>query len=93
MPRPDHALFDIAAELLPGISLKGAPQRKGQFHDVVTVPGVAAVRIARREASARELSRRTELLVRLARLDLPFKTPIPFGPATTINGRAAIAVS
>ncbi|MET8993417.1 phosphotransferase [Nonomuraea wenchangensis] len=93
MPHPEHALLDIAAELLPGISLTGAQQRKGQFHDVVIVPGVAAVRIARRETSALELPRRTELLFRLAQLDLPFKTPIPLGPAATIDGRTAVAVS
>lgn len=93
MPLPDHALLDIAAELLPGISLTGAQHRKGQFHDVVAVPGVAAVRIARREAAALELPRRTELLFRVAQLDLPFKTPIPLGPVATIDGRTAVAVS
>lgn len=93
MSSPDPALLGIAAELLPDSPLAGARQHQGQFHDVITVPGVAAVRVARGAASAAELPRRTELLARLAELDLPFEIPIPLGPVTTVSGRTAVAVS
>ncbi|MFF0245933.1 phosphotransferase [Streptosporangium sandarakinum] len=92
-PDVPQRLLEIAAEFLPGVSLDGARLARGQFHEVVLIPGIAAVRIARRETAAAELPRRTELLSRLAALDLPFRIPTPLGPVSTVNGRVAVAVS
>ncbi|MEU4324544.1 phosphotransferase family protein [Nonomuraea dietziae] len=90
---PSPHLLDLAAELLPGVSLDGARFGGGQFHDVVLLPGAAAVRVARTEAAAASLPRCAELLARLARMDLPFQVPTPLVPVSTIAGRVAVAVS
>jgi aminoglycoside phosphotransferase (APT) family kinase protein len=92
-PAVPHQLLEIAAALLPGTSLDGAKLASGQFHDVVLLPGVAAVRVARREIAAADLPRRTDLLSRLAVMDLPFEVPTPLGPVATVNNRVAVAVS
>lgn len=86
-------LLGIVAALLPHASLADARLKHGQFHDVVLLPGVAAVRIARREAAARDLPRRAALLTGLATLGLPFEIPRPLTDVATIAGRAAVAVS
>ncbi|MEU7898400.1 aminoglycoside phosphotransferase family protein [Nonomuraea sp. NPDC049152] len=86
-------LLEIAAALLPGTSMDTARLASGQFHDVVLIPGVAVVRIARHETAAAELSRRTELLSRLAATDLPFRVPEPLGPVATVGDRVAVALS
>ncbi|MGW4473351.1 phosphotransferase family protein [Nonomuraea sp. NPDC004354] len=86
-------LIEIAAAVLPGTPVDGAVLAGGQFHDVVLLPGVAAVRVARHESAAAELPRRTALLARLAALGLPFRVPEPLGPVTTVDGLAAVALS
>jgi uncharacterized protein YfiM (DUF2279 family) len=91
MINPD--LLAIAEHLVPDANLDDARLATGQFHDVVLLPGVAAVRIARREAAEVKLPRRTELLAHLAALDLPFAVPAPLGAAQRVDGRMAVAVS
>ncbi|MEV0583336.1 aminoglycoside phosphotransferase family protein [Nonomuraea sp. NPDC050310] len=86
-------LLQIAATLLPGRPMDNAVLTGGQFHDVVLLPGTAAVRVARSRSSAAELPRRTALLSRLAALDLPFRVPEPLGPVATVDGLAAVALS
>ena len=49
-----QTLLGVVRVLLPDVSLEEARLARGQFHDVVLLPGVAAVRIARREATAAE---------------------------------------
>jgi hypothetical protein len=43
-------LLDVARTLLPDVPLGGARVARGQFHDVVLLPGTAAVRVARSPA-------------------------------------------
>jgi len=79
--------LEIAAHLLPGIR----PDRArlittGESHDVVLLPGVAAVRITKRPDAAEALPRRTALLGRLAGLGLPFATPVPLSEVVTVGG-------
>ena len=90
---PTDRLFGIAEHLLPGVALDTATLAHGQFHDVVLVPGVAAVRVARTAATAAELPRRSELLRRLDAAGLPFAVPCPLGPVTEVDGSVAVAVS
>lgn len=86
-------LRSIATRLLPGIDLTDSTVASGQFHEVLLIPGVAAVRVARRPAAAAELPRRARLLDRLARLGLPFAVPVPISDVTDIDGTRAAAVS
>ncbi|GAA2395313.1 phosphotransferase family protein [Nonomuraea africana] len=90
---PSAHLLDLAAVLLPRADLSSARLTQGQFHDVVLVPGVAAVRVAKGDVAASELRRRTEVLARLAGMNLPFLVPEPLGPVSIVDGRAAVAVS
>jgi len=86
-------LANVVRVLLPDASVGGARLARGQFHDVVLLPGAAAVRIARRPAAAAELPRRTELLKRLARAELPFAVPVPLSDVLTVDGLTAVALS
>jgi aminoglycoside phosphotransferase (APT) family kinase protein len=86
-------LLEIADALMPGASLDAARFRKGGIHDVVLLPGVAAVRISRRPSAAEALPRRTELLRVIAASGLPFAVPEPLTPVTMFGDRAAVAVS
>lgn len=83
----------IAAEILGGVSVRDPRVVSGQFHDVVLVPGDAAVRIARHPGAASELARSAALLHRLVDMDLPFEVPRPLGPVREVDGRAVLAVS
>ncbi|WP_214403010.1 phosphotransferase family protein [Pseudonocardia lacus] len=83
----------VAEALLPGTALDGATVVSGGSHDVVRVPGVAAVRIARSAPAVESLARRSALLVALARAGLPFAVPEPLGPVTSTAGWTAVAVS
>src|SRR5690242_1582900 len=60
-PVPDD-LLEIADALLPGAPLGTARLFGGGMHDVVLLPGVAAVRVTKRPSGAAALPRRTELL-------------------------------
>ena len=96
VPDPSQAgeeSLSVAAELLPGVDLRAARTTRGQFHDVVLVPGLAAVRIARREQAARLLPRRVRLLERLGGLGLPFAVPRPLGEVHEVEGSVAVALS
>jgi aminoglycoside phosphotransferase (APT) family kinase protein len=86
-------LLDITTTLLPGAAVSGARLARGQFHDVVLIEAVAAVRIARRPEAAAQLPRRTALVTALARLGLPFAVPAAITDVTTIDGSAAVATT
>ncbi|PZG22224.1 phosphotransferase [Nonomuraea aridisoli] len=86
-------LLEIADALVPGAALGTARLAKGGMHDVVLLPGVAAVRVSRRPRGAEELPRRTELLRVIGAAGLPFAVPQPLTPVRTFGNRAAVAVS
>lgn len=92
-PEVNEKLLVLVEELLPGVPLDGATAARGQFHDVVLLPGRAAIRIARGLAAEQELERRTELSRRLACLGLPFAVPEPLTPVKVMHGRTAVAMS
>lgn len=89
----NEKLLVLVEELLPGVPLDGAVSTNGQFHDVVLLPGRAAVRVARGLAAEQELERRTELSRRLAALGLPFAVPEPLTEVKVLHGRTAVAMS
>ncbi|HEY2703725.1 MAG TPA: aminoglycoside phosphotransferase family protein [Candidatus Dormibacteraeota bacterium] len=86
-------LLEIADALVPGAPLEAARLAQGTFHYVVTIPGVAAVRIAKRAPASEAMGRRTERLRLLAASGLPFAVPEPLTPVTMFGERAAVAVS
>jgi aminoglycoside phosphotransferase (APT) family kinase protein len=89
----NEKLLILVEELLPGVALDGASRTGGQFHDVVLLPGRAAIRVARGVAAEQELERRTELSRRLAGTGLPFAVPEPLTPVKVVHGRTAVAMS
>ncbi|MER6951567.1 phosphotransferase [Nonomuraea sp. NPDC000554] len=86
-------LLEIAEALMPGTSLKAARFARGGIHDVVLLPGVAAVRVSQRPLGTAELPQRTELLRVIAAAGLPFAVPEPLTPVMMFGERAAVAVS
>ncbi|WP_405180868.1 aminoglycoside phosphotransferase family protein [Nocardia sp. NBC_01377] len=87
-------LLEIAAALLPGVRLDRAiPAADGNVHDVLLIPGSAAVRVSKRPLAAAAMPRRVEVLRRLAGAGLPFQVPEPLTPVTMFGDRAAVAVS
>ncbi|KJK56656.1 hypothetical protein [Saccharothrix sp. ST-888] len=86
-------LLAVAASVLPGEDMDGATLARGGSHEVVLLPGRAAVRVARSPTAAAALPRRTELLRRLAGLGLPFTVPVPLSDVTEVAGRTAVALS
>jgi aminoglycoside phosphotransferase (APT) family kinase protein len=86
-------LLDVAAAVLPGQSLRGAFLSQGGSHHAVVIPDVAVVRIARKPTAVSLLPRRTELLRRLALMDLPFAVPTPLTDVVSIAGYTAVALS
>ncbi|MEV0145032.1 MULTISPECIES: phosphotransferase [unclassified Nonomuraea] len=89
---PDD-LLEMADALLPGAPLDAARLARGGIHDVVLLPGVAAVRVSRRPAGAEALPRRTEVLRLIAAAGPPFAVPEPLTPVRMFGDRAAVAVS
>ncbi|MGI5499727.1 aminoglycoside phosphotransferase family protein [Lentzea sp. CA-135723] len=87
-------LWTIASALLPGVRLDDAfPAAEGNVHDVLLIPGVAAVRVSKRPLGAASMPRRVEVLRQLASAGLPFQVPSPLTPVTSFGSRAAVAVS
>ncbi|MFF0746978.1 phosphotransferase family protein [Streptomyces sp. NPDC004111] len=86
-------LLAVADAVLPGQDLSAAVPARGGSHEVVLLPGTAVVRIAHNPTAVAALSRRTELLRRLADLDLPFTVPRPLSAVMTVEGRTAVALS
>jgi aminoglycoside phosphotransferase (APT) family kinase protein len=87
-------LLEIVESLLPGAPLHGARLAShGNIHDVVLVPGVAAVRIARRPSAAELMPARMAVLRAVASSGLPFAVPEPITPVTAFGDRTAVAVS
>ncbi|SEQ04181.1 hypothetical protein [Lentzea albida] len=94
MIKPAPHLLDVASALLPGTPLDNAVVAPdGTIHEVLLIPGVAAVRVSRRPLDATSLPRRTEVLRRLAGADLPFQVLVPLTEVITFGERAAVAVS
>lgn len=86
-------LLETADALLPGAPWEKARLGRGGSHDVVLLPGVAAVRVATHPSAAAELPRRVALLHRLSKAGLPFAVPEPLTGVTAVAGRAAVALS
>ncbi|MEU8892576.1 aminoglycoside phosphotransferase family protein [Streptomyces sp. NPDC048442] len=91
--RIPEELLAVAGAMLPGESLAAAVLARGGSHEVVLLPGIAAVRIASNSTALAALPRRTELLRRLADLDLPFTVPAPLSEVRTVEGRTAVVLS
>ncbi|GAA5181944.1 hypothetical protein GCM10023322_17770 [Rugosimonospora acidiphila] len=92
MEVPDD-LLAIADALMPGSAWERARLGRGGSHDVVLLPGVAAVRIAKYASTAALLPQRCQLLSRLEKAGLPFAVPVPLTDVVDVNGRAAVALS
>ncbi|MBB4683816.1 aminoglycoside phosphotransferase family protein [Amycolatopsis jiangsuensis] len=87
-------LLAIASALLPGLRLDDAfVAADGNVHDVLLIPGVAAVRVSRRALAAAAMPRRMTALRMLASAGLPCQVPEPLTPVTMFGDRAAVAVS
>lgn len=87
-------LADVVFATLPGADLRGAEVVvHGGSHDVVLLPGEAAVRVAREPGARAEVERVAELSRRLGALDLPFEVPQPLGPVVEHEGRVAVATT
>lgn len=86
-------LLEIAEALLPGARLDRARRGRGGVHDVVLLPGVAAVRVSRRALGAAEMPGKAEILRAIATAGLPFVVPEPLTPVTSFGERTAVAVS
>lgn len=91
-PLPEQ-LRAVAEAALPGERLDHARTDHGGSHDVVLLPGVAVVRVARTPTAEAELFRNVELLRRLSVLDLPFAVPEPLSAIVTAEGRSGVALS
>jgi hypothetical protein len=87
-------LLANAAALLPDVRLDDAfVAADGNIHDVLLIPGVAAVRVSKRPLGAASMPRRVEVLRQLASAGLPFQVPEPLMPVTMFGDRAAVAMS
>ncbi|USX49077.1 aminoglycoside phosphotransferase family protein [Lentzea sp. HUAS12] len=94
MIKPSPDLVEIASALLPGVRLdKAVRATEGNIHEVLLVPGVAAVRVTKGPLTTASMPRRVEVLRHLASAGLPLQVPQPLGPVTTFGDRAAVAVS
>ncbi|MFJ4848548.1 MULTISPECIES: aminoglycoside phosphotransferase family protein [unclassified Streptomyces] len=92
----DHVpeeLLAVAAAVLPGADLRAAAFASGGSHHVVLLPGVAVVRIAKNSTAIAALPRRTDLLRRLTKVDLPFAVPVPLSEVVQEEGHTAVALS
>jgi aminoglycoside phosphotransferase (APT) family kinase protein len=92
VPVPDQ-LLAVADALLPGADWSRGHLGSGGSHDVVLLPGVAAVRVANHPTAAALLPRRVALLHRLGKAGLPFEVPLPLSEVATVDGRTAVALS
>lgn len=90
---PSPELLAVAREVLPQTDLSPARAARGQDHDVLLIPGVAAIRVARHVAAAAAMPRRVALLGRLATMELPFAVPEPTTDVLDVGGRRAFATS
>jgi aminoglycoside phosphotransferase (APT) family kinase protein len=87
-------LLEIADALLPGTRLDYAYRAPdGNIHDVLLIPGKAAIRVSKRPLAAKSMPRHVEVLRQLASRSLPFQVPEPLTPVTMFGDRAAVAVS
>lgn len=95
MPSPaTRELYEIADALLPGVRLDAARVAEtGNVHDVLLVPGVAAVRVSKRPLAAASMPPRVEVLRLLAAAGVGFSIPEPLSEVTMFGERAAVAVS
>ncbi|MEV4471512.1 aminoglycoside phosphotransferase family protein [Nonomuraea sp. NPDC049504] len=86
-------LLEIADALVPGAPLDRARRGPGGVHDVVLLPGVAAVRVSRRPLGAAQMPRGVEILRAVRAAGPPFEVPEPLTPVTDFGERRAVAVS
>ena len=89
---PDD-LLEIAAALVPGAPLDKARRGPGNVHDVVLLPGVAAVRVSKRPLGAAQMPRGVEILRAIKAAGPPFQVPEPLTPVMEFGSRRAVAVS
>ncbi|MFD2079128.1 Phosphotransferase enzyme family protein [Actinopolymorpha cephalotaxi] len=82
----------LVTALWPQYDLSKAYLSEGTCHQVVVVPGVAAIRIAP-ETAGPELRRSVALHEHLAGLALPFEVPAPLGEVVAYEDRVAVAVT
>jgi aminoglycoside phosphotransferase (APT) family kinase protein len=73
------------------VRAEGVQRRTGEFHDVLLVPPLGVVKVARGRA-ALHLARRAALLARLSGLGLPFAVPRPLGEVARGEGDLAAVV-
>jgi aminoglycoside phosphotransferase (APT) family kinase protein len=73
------------------VRAEGVQRRSGEFHDVLLVPPLGVVKVARGRA-APHLARRAALLARLSGLGLPFAVPRPLGEVALGEGDLAAVV-
>jgi Ser/Thr protein kinase RdoA (MazF antagonist) len=83
----------VVRQLLPDADLSEASVVAGQFHEVVLLPQVAAIRVTRHSSDGSELDRCVQLSDRLSSLGLPFAVPRSLSDVTVFGDRAAVAVS
>lgn len=65
----------------------------GESHQVLMLPGVAVLRVARAAEAQQLMSRRLALLRRLKELTLPFLVPVPLSDAVQVHGLTACALT
>ncbi len=76
-------LLAIATALHPGVGLDDAfVAADGNIHDVLLIPGAAAVRVSKRPLAAASMPCGVEVLRQLASAGLPFQVPEPLTPVT-----------
>ena len=88
----DERARELATTVLPDLDVSASYVVRGELHDLVLIPGEAAVKIARGKA-AEHLERRAGLLRVLASMDLPFAVPEPLSPVTRLGDCAVVALS
>lgn len=88
----DEQARALVTAVLPDLDIVDARIVRGEFHDVVLVPGAAAVKIARGDGVP-HLERRAGLLRALAAMDLPFAVPEPLSPVIRLGDCSTVALS
>lgn len=84
----------LADAVVPGATIEATSTvAHGESHEVLVLPGVAVIRVARSEQAAALMPRRLRLLERLDDLGLPFQVPVPLSGAVVVGGVSASALS
>lgn len=84
----------MADRVLPGLTVTDlATVASGETHEVLIVPGVAVLRVARTVEAQQLMPRRLALLHRLSELAVPFLVPVPLSDAIEVHGLTACALT